>query len=371
MICTDREKQLPAYLEGILSPGEMEECRVHLESCETCRKILEDLKKTDRLLRGLAEVEPPPWLQQQIMARVRTEAEEHKGFWRRFFFPLYIKIPVQAFAVIVISILAFYVYRQDEPQMRMKGISLPPAPAFEAKKDQVLPRYPVVPGKAPASREIFGQSDKGMTALSASRGGGVDLPESTGSTAEDVVAGPAVSDQVMPEKVADPVPPVLPEKSVVQRSEAKGFSPVMKQKEAETSLPGMIAGEKNEGCERDMCLAEEKTSRGAVGLSVSQDAAMKDPRPTLELVLTVKDVGSAVAELDKFVENSGPRYTAVAVREGKQVFTTELRTPFVGSFLERLKTLGALGEYVRPEFGKDVQWVKIKVFIITSANDKP
>ncbi|HPJ95951.1 MAG TPA: anti-sigma factor, partial [Syntrophales bacterium] len=71
MTCEDRVKKLPAYLEGELPPRESEEFKNHLASCETCRKTLEDLKAADRLVRNLGEVEPPPWLKQQIMTRVR------------------------------------------------------------------------------------------------------------------------------------------------------------------------------------------------------------------------------------------------------------------------------------------------------------
>jgi hypothetical protein len=369
MTCTDREKQLPAYLEGELSPGKMKEYRIHLASCATCRKTLEDLKSTDRLVRGLAEVEPPPWLQQQIMTRVRQESIEGRGCLRKFFFPLYIKIPVQAFAVIVISVLAFYVYRQDAPQLRMKGLPLPPAPVFETRKDQAPPLSRLAPRKAPPPSESTGLSNEAMPAPEATpeeRGDLTALPEPPDKEAR------YGSDKGVPENAVEMTPPVLSEKSPIQKSEGKGgFNPSLPEKTADLSPPETVAGEKKKVCERDMCLAEEKLGSSAGGLSASQNVVLKDARLPLELVLTVKDVGAAVLELDKYVGNTDARYTEISVREDKQVFTTELKTPFVGTLLEKLHTLGELGEYVRPEFGKDTQWVKIKIFIITSPHHKP
>lgn len=369
MTCADREKQLPVYLEGELSPRESEELRAHLASCETCRETLEDLKNTDRLVRGLAEVEPPPWLQQQIMTRLRQEAKEKKRFLRKIFFPLYIKIPVQAFAVIVISVLAFYVYRQDEPQLRMKGLPLPPSPVFEVRKDQASPLARLVLRKAPGPSGSTGLSNEAMPAPEATpEGRGVvsALPEPPD---EEVQYG---LDKGVPESAVETASPVLAGKSPMQKSEAKGgFNPAMKEKASDSSLPETVAGERRKVCEQDMCLAEEKLGSSAEGLSTSQDAALQDARLTLALVLTVKDVGAAVLELDKYVGNADARYTEIAVREDKQVFTTELKTPFVGTLLEKLRTLGELGEYVRPELGKDTQWVKIKIFVIASPHHKP
>jgi len=48
----------------------------HLKSCPRCTKILVQLSKTQTLVNNLAEVEPPVWLKQKIMAKVREEAEK-------------------------------------------------------------------------------------------------------------------------------------------------------------------------------------------------------------------------------------------------------------------------------------------------------
>ena len=60
--------------------------------------VLEDLRKTVELVKGLEEVEPPPWLAQKIMAHVKDESEKEVGIFRRLFYPLRVKIPLEAFA---------------------------------------------------------------------------------------------------------------------------------------------------------------------------------------------------------------------------------------------------------------------------------
>jgi hypothetical protein len=368
MTCQDREKQLPAYLEGELSPAEAEEFRVHLASCTSCRKTLEDMKKTDRLVQGLAEVEPPPWLKQQIMARVRQEASEKKGFLQRVFFPLYIKIPVQAFAVIIISVLAFYVYRQDAPQMRIKGSSLPPAAVFEVKKDRTPQQTDVLRRKTSAPSGDIEPRERTMTNPEMSQAEHGDVPVPSESLKKEGYAAQYGSDQEVLENEMQSAP-VLSEQSPGSQSDGNVLIPARKDKSAERSLPQAVG--QSRMCEQDACLAKEKGAGAAVGLSAAPDGMLKDARQSLELALTVKDVASAVAELEKIAEESQARYMEMTVQENKQVFTTELRPPFVGPFLEKLHVIGQPGEYVRPEMTKDTQWVKIKISIMASFDHKP
>ena len=62
-------------------------------------------------MHGLEEVEPPPFFEQRIMSRVREEAGRKQGILRRLFYPLHIKVPIQALATILVAVLAFYVYQ--------------------------------------------------------------------------------------------------------------------------------------------------------------------------------------------------------------------------------------------------------------------
>jgi hypothetical protein len=134
MTCRDIENNLPAYLEDLLPSEEKEKVRKHLASCPSCSKALEDLQKTETLLQGLQEVEPPPWLKQKIMAQVREEARQEKGFFRKLFSPWQYKIPLQTIALLFIAVLAFQIYREEEPDLRKHGIDIAlPQPAQEQR----------------------------------------------------------------------------------------------------------------------------------------------------------------------------------------------------------------------------------------------
>ncbi len=142
MTCNEIKNLLPAYLEDLLSPEEKKSIESHLASCPLCTRSLADLKKAENLVKGLEEVEPPPFFEQRIMARVREEARQKKGILRKFFYPLHIKIPIQALATLLVAVLAFYVYQKNEPEM--KHLTPFPLPLTESGKGQISSESPKV-----------------------------------------------------------------------------------------------------------------------------------------------------------------------------------------------------------------------------------
>jgi len=377
MTCEDRVKKLPAYLEGELSPQESEEFKAHLASCETCRETLEALKAADRLVRNLGEVDPPPWLKQQIMTRVREAHAERERFWRKFFFPLHIKIPVQAFVVIIVSVLAFYIYRQDEPRLRMRGIPLPPTQVFEVQKEQAIPsprssrskmitpsRDMTVPREALMPAPQPGRSEDGdaYTSLAPAEKGEDVMPTELKRDARETSAAEE---------------PASAEKSQVPQNEAIAWPITMKEKRAASRPPQTISGASSRICEQDVCTAGELEGRDGAGDSVAKGAAMKemavkDAQPSLALLLTVKDVASAGVELDKYLATVNARHTEITFHGEQQAFATEVRPHFVASVLKKLNQIGLLADHpVPPEFEMEAQWVKMKITIMPAVNQNP
>ncbi len=133
MTCKEIETLLPALLEGALSVLEKKTVEDHLRACESCSKTLRDLRKSDELVKCLEEVEPPPWLKTRVMARVREEAGQKEGLFRKLFFPLHIKIPIQALAMVLIAVVAWNVYRTGEPEF---GRIAPPEAVQQTKRSQ-------------------------------------------------------------------------------------------------------------------------------------------------------------------------------------------------------------------------------------------
>jgi hypothetical protein len=116
MECRNVEQMLTAYSEKAVTPEQARLIRQHLSSCTKCRESLEDLEKAGELVRNLEEVEPPPWLTQKIMARVRDESGQKISLWRRFFYPLHIKLPIEVFATILVVGLVTYIYQVNQQE---------------------------------------------------------------------------------------------------------------------------------------------------------------------------------------------------------------------------------------------------------------
>jgi hypothetical protein len=116
MNCGDVKILLPGYLDGDLPQDEKNAVEEHLKTCQQCVRELEALKKAALLIRGLDEVEPPPFFSKKIMARVKAEQRPKRSLVERLFFPLHLKLPLEAVATVLIAVLAVFVYRSIEPR---------------------------------------------------------------------------------------------------------------------------------------------------------------------------------------------------------------------------------------------------------------
>ncbi len=119
MGCDKIQEQLSAYLDDALSPAEKGIIDNHLRSCPKCRKALADLEMTVSSIKGLDEIIPPPWLTQKIMTSVKAEAERKKrGLLQKLFYPLHIKLPIEAVGIFLVAITALYVFKSMEPELK-------------------------------------------------------------------------------------------------------------------------------------------------------------------------------------------------------------------------------------------------------------
>jgi hypothetical protein len=115
----DIRHRLSEYIDGSVTGEERAAIEAHLKTCLQCSSALEELRKTVEHIKTIEEIEPPAWMTQKIMATVRAEAELKKDFIHRFFFPLHIKLPIQAIAVLFLAVTGFYIYQNIQPASRL------------------------------------------------------------------------------------------------------------------------------------------------------------------------------------------------------------------------------------------------------------
>lgn len=152
MECDKIQEQLSEYLEDALSPAEKGIIDNHLKSCLECRASLADLEMTVHSLKNLEEIIPPPWLTQKVMTRIKAEAERKKGgFLKKLFYPLYIKLPLEAVGIFLIAVTALYVFKSMEPEIKTRmAPSEETVSEYTAKaKDKTMKRAVKKPSQSP------------------------------------------------------------------------------------------------------------------------------------------------------------------------------------------------------------------------------
>jgi hypothetical protein len=123
MECNDIKEKLSAHIDNQLSVEEHALIDKHLKNCSHCSLVYEEFKQTVARMKGLEEVEPPSWLEQKIVAKVREEAEQKKGFLQKLLYPLHVKIPLQAAATVAICVVAFFVFKTIEPEIKQSALT--------------------------------------------------------------------------------------------------------------------------------------------------------------------------------------------------------------------------------------------------------
>lgn len=283
--------KLSDYIDDALSPDERFEIEQHLASCAACGSALNEIRKTVELLRGTEEAEPPSWLPAKIMANVREEAARRRTLLHRLFFPLNVKVPLQAVAMLFLAVTAFYLYQSIRPDMKFAG---PPAPGSAFKKDA---------RKSTAERpaEIAAAPEKRSYAPPAPGYRSLDMKYSYESPEEPELKGNAGPPAAAGVPRQEPGIAALPEAAREAEDAAQTGS-----------LPRIV---------KPQSTAE-----------VSQE------QPLVRIELVAADISSALKELDRTAKDLSAR---VLSRDSRSL-TLELDAANLPELTRRLKEIGSL-----------------------------
>ncbi|PKN34103.1 MAG: hypothetical protein CVU61_10085 [Deltaproteobacteria bacterium HGW-Deltaproteobacteria-19] len=353
MTCKEIEERLSAYLDNALPADERRRIEDHLPSCPSCLKAAEDLRKTVGLVHELEEVEPPPWLSQKIMTRIREEAAPKRGILRTLFFPLHIKVPIQAFAMVLVAVLAFQVYRTGEPERQALDLPLPPARIEEKAAAPEAARKAAEPAPSPERRQEEPKAEQAVRSApprsaepamsrphdSEEKGlGFAPPPGRRGSTGpSDRAAPPSVERKADagPGGYAAPLgssavqPPAA---EAVRESGGEDLREAgkVRQKAAYESK------RKDQSESAVMAAKEEKPDNAAM----KKKATVRIP--AVDLVLRVQDVTAVAAAAERELRASGAGDVRRRVQQGGILLSANLPSPALPDLIERLRSLGDL-----------------------------
>jgi hypothetical protein len=142
MECEKVRDRFSSLLEGDLNPLEEEVVREHLASCSECQKDLERFEKTMRWLHSVGEVEVPDGFLSGIYKKMEDRKEgipvreKVRPTW--FHYPLSMKLPIQAMAMVAVVFIVFYLTKMMPVESpHPKGVDRAKVPHSEAKKMEV------------------------------------------------------------------------------------------------------------------------------------------------------------------------------------------------------------------------------------------
>jgi hypothetical protein len=297
MTCNEIENRLPAYREDLLTPEERKIISGHLASCPRCNRAFAGLKKAEALVHGLGEVETPPFFEQRIMSRLREGAGRKQGILRRLFYPLYIKIPIQALATLLVTVLAFYVYQGGEPEMK-----------------QIAP-LPIPLTNPEASRQRF------VTPPLEAVGKEKRAADSRAVMRKEHLPAMKPSDPLMAAREEEP-PPAGEETS--NRTTDKAGK-----QDADKAFETLPQQQKR----------KEWTADTSAGVRVRESAktAAATKRPVIDLTLRVRDIDKAIREIEARLGRVNAR---IIDRKGSAFLAVEVTAQNVAALMELLEAIG-------------------------------
>ncbi len=305
--------KLSEYIDGTVGASERAEIETHLKTCGECSDALSELKKTIEHVKSIDEIEPPAWMTQKIMAKVRAEAGQRKSISQRLYSAFVVNLPVKAVAVVFLAAIAFYMYRDIGPQK----LSEEPIPQAAVKKE------------APAS----GIADSGLSRSREPLPRASQVPQKPGYKALD-----------MKPEYEKPAPPILERKAAApapaESSQKKDFletRPVAPQ----AAVP-MMKQEQTAPSAGSAATADEKSAASSRMMKAKASGEARADK--IVLTLSVQHGTDSVREVEKIIEKLGGKVIKKEAAANTNALTLTLDSTEIGKFTDQLRAVGTLKE---------------------------
>lgn len=342
--CKNIENSLSLYTEGLLSADEQKAVDEHLKACPACAKALVQLQRAGMMAQDLKEVEPPPWFKQKIMTKVREESRK-KGFTQKWFYPLRIKIPVQIAATIVITVLAVYIYRSGNEQMK--------AVLPEARQHSMENKQEPIPA------EITKSEETAPVPLAGKKAAAIEAVKKDKISAE-VFSGGNVSKKM---EMRRNKPAMENDKSLTMKSDLAAEKKQTDLQALPEAPQRYAARQKIEGEQSAEDSSLSGTAKKSIMVKEAAPAAAKiAAHPQTYISLQVADINGALVDVEKILTKYGVKKVTKQLIDGKSVLQAELPAKNLKDILSQLRSLGKVEEKSMPaESGKPDMAVVIEI----------
>src|SRR5262249_30322657 len=148
MTCDETKGLLSALLDEALDAGERARVEAHLVGCPDCRRELDGLRATTGLLARVERARAPVGFVDRVMTQVRP-VPWYRRLGRALFFPLSIKLPLEAGALAMVAVLGVY-RRQTTPELKDAGRHDAPSASSPPPIERSAPSAPSPEAPPPA-----------------------------------------------------------------------------------------------------------------------------------------------------------------------------------------------------------------------------
>jgi hypothetical protein len=220
------------------------------------------------------------------MAQVRAEAEARRGIWQRLFRPFYIKLPLEAIALVLIAVGAIYIFKAMQPEMRL--------------------------AKAPVEQK-------------------------------EMAPGPSTLEKAKPPTVKKegPAPVRAREQFMYEKRVATGEE---SRSTAAPQAPAALAGQEGGASPRGFADHAQLNRDTASLQEVRPKAAAEIKGEGFHCVVKVRDLEIASRDIEGMVRQLGGKAITTEPNEGKAVIAVELDSHKVKEFFHQLRLIGDVQE---------------------------
>lgn len=331
MNCEEARDRFSSLWEKELAPFEEKILKEHLSSCPECRREFGQFEKTMGWLHSVGEIEVPPGFLQDLSKKREEKKgailfEKSKG--RGFQFPLSLKLPAQAVAMVAIVFLVLYLTKMM-PMERgfLKETKQTSSPLSVQEKPERGLTPPAAPGPISEGEgeKRRSESTVGEPAPSVRRS---HRPEQSRGT------GPGVEGLTQKEG----------ETKALETSEETPYAKDSEQAKSSVPIPPPKAGimayqpteSKGEGRERAPS-PEPGKMKGELAVREKSLAASKPPQ---EIILKISDRRNVIPRLQELVKHFGGEVVAT---EGDSLVAS-LPTASFSKFEKELEGFSSSGK---------------------------
>ena len=335
MSCHDARESLSAFLDEALAPEERQRVAEHLEGCPECRRELARLEQTVALLHRVEPARAPVGFVDAVTAAARP-----RPWYRRVaaavFLPFSVKLPAEATAVVMVALLAVYVFERTpalqesartQPEVREDPREKAARPAPPAGLADRFARDPSSIERSPESKARPLEKEQDRREAPTTRGrisSEAEIPKQEAAPAPAAPRPDAAPPAAAPPVATAPAAPAAP---------APGAAPSAAKDEG--------AFQKSQAENRQAPVPP--TGEGSRGAPASPRLAAKRAAPSADAVtgIAVRDRDAAERDLAELIARVGGRETGRRREEEATIVEAVVPQPRYAEFTQSLARIGA------------------------------